>query len=934
MKITEVRVEHFGALQDVELTALSPGLNVVFAPDPAAKTALVCFLRRMLFGLTDAHPASREGGGRIGAMTIEHAGASWRLVRIDRAGHPDAFAICGRACETAGTETLRLALAAANRCLVERVCLVAADQAYCRDELPALVECLSLRKGATATAAPSVESPADRPPATRWEQRCEQLRLEIAALARSESRRQHEYCARIRPLDDELCSVETDVSWLDAELQAALTDLRETEDRLWTTPAESPTADRPPAHGPAGTIDGYVEHLRQVIGDLAERRLNLSLMLADRAGGLQDVPPHSIRVENERMRIDRCESELLHQLRCLEHSCAAGAGQTVPGGRPRPVPHPVWDPPAQRERLQKLLARCGGLRQRLESARHRHCELHAERRRLDDERRRIAANRMLDARWYELSVAQQQLAAKDLDRQAAQLLDAVRRTRRVPEVTAESVWQRASTILRRLVGGESARLVDVAESADLLAHNDRGVIHPELLLRGGTSEQAALALRLALLSSMARAGIELPAVWDEVLGDSDMECVRRAGTRLAESAQGRQQIILLTSRADVAAVLAECGATKHQLAQQPAPAAEPEEASRPLESRHSPDQDPPAEPLVRIHPAAPHWLTADSSLNELPSLGPQMARQLRRMGLVDVGDLIALDLSRCQFLLSESRLTAEQVRLWQAEAVLLCCVPDMTGRDAQLLVSCGLLAPAELAAANADELTLRIDRLRGGESTRWRPYSGVWPRAETVRSWIHAARRARPLEALLAGVDGSRRRPRRLAAQSDPGGAPSAEMPSGSDRACDHPAPPGFRLRPESPVVDAPSIGHKTARLLQRIGIMTIGDLLVCDAEVTARRIRHPRITADVLVTWQRQAALMCAIHELRCGDAQVLVACCIHQPADLLRISASALYAIVGPFVETIEGRRLLRSATPPTAEDVARWVESAQEGGLSRAA
>jgi hypothetical protein len=310
-----------------------------------------------------------------------------------------------------------------------------------------------------------------------------------------------------------------------------------------------------------------------------------------------------------------------------------------------------------------------------------------------------------------------------------------------------------------------------------------------------------------------------------------------------------------------------------------------------------------------------------------------MARQLRRMGLLDVGDLIALDLSKCTFLLSESRLTAEQVRLWQAEAELLCCVPDLTGRDAQLLVSSGLLTPAELAAANVEELAVRIDRLRGGEATRWLPYVGVWPRAETVRSWIHAARRARPLAMVFAAAASAGRPPRRWPSRIEREAVRLAGM-NATGESPERPDRPDIRLRPDSPVVDAPSIGPRTARLLERIGIVTIGNLLTCDAAATARRLHHPRITADVLVTWQRQSGLMCSIPGLRCGDAQVLVACGIHQPADLRRISASALSAVVGPYVKSEEGRRLLRSASPPTADDVARWVAAAQDDTLSRAA
>jgi len=437
---------------------------------------------------------------------------------------------------------------------------------------------------------------------------------------------------------------------------------------------------------------------------------------------------------------------------------------------------------------------------------------------------------------------------------------------------------------------------------------------------------------LALLSTVIDGRIEYPVVWDEALTDIEPERLRAAGRLLAELAAGGRQVILLTHRADVAAILAECGATTAPLSLTgPADIAS---ASPAALGEDPPGPEPTARPLVRIHPATPLWLRVDSPLHELPSLGPQTARQLRRMGLDDVGDLIALDLSNCTFLLSESRLTADQVRLWQAEAELLCCVPDLTGRDAQLLVGCGVLAPAELASAKPDQLVARIDRLRGGETTRWLPYVGVWPRAETVRTWIHAARRAESLESVFAAAVRTGRPARRWPSPFEREALRVAGRLTEEDSSAESSGRPDRRLRRDCAVVEAPAIGPKTARLLERLGITTIGDLLACDPEATARRLRHPRITADVLVTWQRQTGLMCSIPGLRSGDALVLAACGMHEAGDLRRISASALWALVEPFVKSSEGRRLLRSAPPPTAEDVARWVQAAHDESASRAA
>ena len=141
-------------------------------------------------------------------------------------------------------------------------------------------------------------------------------------------------------------------------------------------------------------------------------------------------------------------------------------------------------------------------------------------------------------------------------------------------------------------------------------------------------------------------------------------------------------------------------------------------------------------------------------------------------------------------------------------------------------------------------------------------------------------------------------------------------------------------MQPDSPIADAPSIGRKTAGRLNRVGISTVRDLLVCDAEQIASRLRRRRITAETVLTWQRQAGLMCSVPELRSRDSVVLVACGINGPLDLRRISASALHATLEPFIASSSGQRLLKGAHPPSFDDMSRWIDTVEESRVRRAA
>ena len=132
-----------------------------------------------------------------------------------------------------------------------------------------------------------------------------------------------------------------------------------------------------------------------------------------------------------------------------------------------------------------------------------------------------------------------------------------------------------------------------------------------------------------------------------------------------------------------------------------------------------------------------------------------------------------------------------------------------------------------------------------------------------------------------------------------------------------------YYLKAADDVVDAPSIGSKTAKRLQKIGITTVQQLLACDAEEVAKQLRVRYIDTDVVKDWQAQAGLVCHIPNLRGHDAQILVACDYADAEDVAEASADDLLAEASEFAASREGKRLLRSSPPPDREEIEDWIE-----------
>ena len=116
--------------------------------------------------------------------------------------------------------------------------------------------------------------------------------------------------------------------------------------------------------------------------------------------------------------------------------------------------------------------------------------------------------------------------------------------------------------------------------------------------------------------------------------------------------------------------------------------------------------------------------------------------------------------------------------------------------------------------------------------------------------------------------------------------------------------------------------------------MVTVADLVNRDAGEIAKRLENRRVKEETVLLWQQQAKLMCRIPQLRGHDAQVLIACGISEPEQMANMAPSDLFAVVGPFVRTKEGRRLLRSSNAPDLEEVTDWINWSHHSRQLRAA
>jgi hypothetical protein len=137
---------------------------------------------------------------------------------------------------------------------------------------------------------------------------------------------------------------------------------------------------------------------------------------------------------------------------------------------------------------------------------------------------------------------------------------------------------------------------------------------------------------------------------------------------------------------------------------------------------------------------------------------------------------------------------------------------------------------------------------------------------------------------------------------------------------------PRFYLTRSQDVVDAPSIGPKTADRLIAEGVRTVGDLMDADAETLAELIDVRHITADVIRDWQAQSDLVMQVPNLRGTHAQLIVGAGFRDAESLAAAETDDLCARVLAFATSSDGQRVLREGAPPDLEAIAAWGAAAR--------
>jgi len=610
---------------------------------------------------------------------------------------------------------------------------------------------------------------------------------------------------------------------------------------------------------------------------------------------------------------------------------------------------------------QSAIGRSNDLEIRRRRVIHEHRSIDIEAALADCERRLQDARREID----ELQAKHTELAAVD---------DEIRTVEsQLVRDKSSRVISEASEHLDLLTLGRyrALRTSDDATKLQIIAEN--GSPYVASALSRGTLFQVALALRISLVDEYARRGLEFPLVLDDVLVDSDEHRLEAAAHLLSAAAQRGRQVLFLTCQDHLVDMLEDRGAAIHTLIG----------ATR---SRAARTSFVPATPVISVAaappaaltepPAPPKELLRETSrkvaakpadlgddlrlATEIPSLSVSFATLLANDGIHTLRQVQDIDPRAEATLLARLGIPRVELATWQAEAALLEGLPELANDDVRLLAAVGVHSPEKLARLTAEVLWQRIQRFRGSTPQPWHAWirdRNSWPREEEVAEWIRAARWGRDQQAprdilaLAPGIaeddsqddgpddngpkpagDGEKTAAKRTRRSRRSRFTASANTRSRGSASAE--AGARYFLTIDSPIVDAPSIGPKTARLLNRAGVQTVVHLLQRDPSELAENIADRAITAEVITGWQQQSRLMCEIPELRGHDAQLLVGCGFPSVDSLATSAPGEAFDAIAMLAKSKAGQRMLRSSTAPEREEIAAWVEFAKSRQDRRAA
>ncbi len=290
-----------------------------------------------------------------------------------------------------------------------------------------------------------------------------------------------------------------------------------------------------------------------------------------------------------------------------------------------------------------------------------------------------------------------------------------------------------------------------------------------------------LAMRLAIVEVLFERGQPVSLLVDGPLDHLPVELQQNAVSYLEAVAATGQQVVLFSSDERVAELVRsargwvgymhEWKATRVSAKPAyavPKPAYDVNRQLLAFANDHEADKwyEPvvPRQRLVRRAAAAYRQLTEASLVEECPSVDATSAARLRALGIDRVGDLLTTDPRWLADHLRLSGVSNHTVMRWQAEAKLLCSVPQLRPFDARVLAGAGVRHPRQLAELPPSQLLDRVERFLATDRGREILRSGNSYELSRITAWIASAKsgegRHRPFVASVT-------RPARSAASSD-----------------------------------------------------------------------------------------------------------------------------------------------------------------------
>ncbi len=153
-----------------------------------------------------------------------------------------------------------------------------------------------------------------------------------------------------------------------------------------------------------------------------------------------------------------------------------------------------------------------------------------------------------------------------------------------------------------------------------------------------------------------------------------------------------------------------------------------------------------------LQPAVPSskldfYLERESDIEAAPSIGPKTASRLSKVGIRTVADLLNADPDSTAEELDVSHIRPATIADWQHQARLVCCIPQLRGLGAQLLVACGFIEPEQIKEADANDVASKILTFCGTKKGQRILRNGDAPSREDITRWVESAAHTRPLEA-------------------------------------------------------------------------------------------------------------------------------------------------------------------------------------------